>query len=387
MRHRWPRLSVRARGPVLLTALRVTAAAVAVARLARAARRPPPLALGPAAPPPAAGRISVVIPARDEAARIGPLLAALGTDPGVAEVIVVDDESTDGTAPLATAAGATVVRGRPLPPGWVGKVWALQQGLDAATGDWVVTFDADAEPQPGTAAAVVQAALDGGHDVVSVGPTFRCPTAPLRLLHPALLTTLVYRFGPPHAARRSKPGRLVANGQCTAFRRQALVAAGGYAPIAGHLTDDVALVRHLAALGWRPGFLDGHGVLTVSMHSGAPDAWREWGRSLPMPDVTPPLAQAADLAVVWAAQALPLPRLLTGRGDALDVVLLALRLGTLAGTASAYRPRGWAYWCSPLADVAAALRLTDGALRPARRWRGRTYDPAALRRGASAPAH
>jgi dolichol-phosphate mannosyltransferase len=218
----------------------------------------------------------------------------------------------------------------------------------------------------------------------------------LRLLHPALLTTLVYRFGPPHAARSSQPGRfasrpwqpgrLVANGQCTAFRREALAAAGGYRPIAGHLTDDVALVRHLAARGWRTGFLDGHAVLTVTMHSGAADAWREWGRSLPMPDVTPPLAQAADLAVVWVAQAVPLPRLLTGRGDALDVILLALRLGTLAGTAAVYRPRGWAYWCSPLADVAAALRLTGGALRPARRWRGRTYDPAALRRGASAPA-
>src|SRR5207253_2469904 len=85
---------------------------------------------------------------------------------------------------IATAAGATVIPGRPLPPGWVGKVWALHQGLEAATGEWVVTFDADTEPAQGAAAAVVRAALDRGDDFVSVGPTFRCETAPLRLLHP-----------------------------------------------------------------------------------------------------------------------------------------------------------------------------------------------------------
>jgi dolichol-phosphate mannosyltransferase len=85
----------------------------------------------------------VVVPARDEEARIGPLLAALADDPQVGEVIVVDDQSSDATASLASAAGATVVRGAALPPGWVGKPWALHQGLLAATGHWLVTLDAD----------------------------------------------------------------------------------------------------------------------------------------------------------------------------------------------------------------------------------------------------
>jgi dolichol-phosphate mannosyltransferase len=78
--------------------------------------------------------ISVVVPARDEAARIGPLLEAIVGAPGVAEVIVVDDQSSDGTADLARAAGARVVEpARPLPDGWAGKAWALQQGIEAAT--------------------------------------------------------------------------------------------------------------------------------------------------------------------------------------------------------------------------------------------------------------
>ena len=71
--------------------------------------------------------------------------------------------------------------------------------------------------------------------------------------------------------------------------------------------------------------------------------------------------------------ALPLPRLLARRGDAVDVVALALRLGTLVGTARAYRRRGLPYWLSPLADVAVAGRITVGTVRPSRRWRGRDY--------------
>ena len=85
----------------------------------------------------------MVVPARDEANRIGPLLEAVIDAPGVAEVVVVDDESTDATAAIAAEAGAKVVAGRPLPSGWVGKAWALHQGIDVATGEWVVLLDAD----------------------------------------------------------------------------------------------------------------------------------------------------------------------------------------------------------------------------------------------------
>ena len=72
-------------------------------------------------------------------------------------------------------------------------------------------------------------------------------------------------------------------------------------------------------------------------------------------------------------QALPLPRLLLRRADALDLALLVLRAGTLAGTARAYERRDLAYWLSPVADSAAVLRVLWGANRPGRTWRGRTY--------------
>ena len=352
-------------------AVRLGLAGLAVSRLARAARRRPPVVVEGATVP--TTTISVVIPAREEAARIRPLLEALRGDPTVAEVLVVDDESRDGTAELAGRLGAMVLAGAPLPAGWVGKPWALDQGLRAATGEWVVTMDADVEPARGLPGSLVGRAIRDGLDLVSVAGRFACPTPALRWLHPALLTTLVYRFGPAGAVHAPRPTRVLANGQCTAFCRQALLDAGGYDRVAGHLTDDIALARHLAARGWRTALLDGTSALTVRMHDDAADAWRHWGRSLPMPDATAPGPQLIDLATLLVAQALPLPRLLLGRGDALDVALLAVRLGTLAGTRRAYERADLPYWLSPLADPAAVVRVVWGAVRPGRTWRGRTY--------------
>lgn len=356
----------------LVLLARLGAAGAVLARLARGARRRPALRPLPhrSAPP---GGVSVVIPARDEEHRIGPVLAAVVGDPQVAEVLVVDDESTDATAAVAAAAGARVVPGRALPAGWVGKPWALQQGLAAAAGDWVVSLDADVAPRPGLVAAVVDAAHERGADLLTCGGRFVCDTPGQRFLHPAMLATLVARFGPPDVGS-PRPARLVANGQCTVVRRERLLAEGGFEPIRRHLTDDVALARHLARRGWRVGFADGTALFDVRMHASGQEVWREWGRSLPMPDVTSRWWQAADLATVWLALALPLPRLASRRGDPLDAVLIVARLGLLAATASAYQRRGPAYWLSPLADVPVAVRLTWGALRPGRRWRGRRYD-------------
>ncbi|GAA3179511.1 glycosyltransferase [Nonomuraea roseoviolacea] len=320
-----------------------------------------------------AGNVSVVVPARDEEGRLGPCVAAALADPAVREVIVVDDESTDGTARLAASLGATVVRGTPPPPGWVGKPWAVHQGLAAAKGPVVVTLDADARPRPGLFGALA-AGLEE-FDLVSAGPRFACDGPVEQALHASFLATLVYRLGPIGAATPPPPHRVLANGQCLAFHRSAMLAADGFARVREHLADDVALARTLAADGWRVGLLDAGDLLTVDMHDSVAGVWREWGRTLALADVTGRGRQAADLAVVWLTAALPVARLLAGRATPLDLGLLGVRLLLAWALRGSYERPGPGLLLSPLLDPATAVQLTRATYRPRRIWRGRSYGP------------
>ena len=314
-----------------------------------------------------------MIPARDEAERIGPCLGGLAVDPEVGEtIVVVDEDDPSPTAVVAAAGGARVVVTPPLPAGWVGKPWALQHGLEAAGGAVLVTLDADTRPRPGLMGALA-AELDDDVDLVTAGTRFVCDTVGERLLHPAMLATLVYRFGPAGAEDPARAHRVVANGQCQAFRREQLLAAGGFTRTPDRMTDDIALARSLSADGWRIRFLEGGDLISVRMHASAREVWREWGRSLSMEDVTSRGWQALDLLVVWLAMALPVARVLARRATALDVLLAGVRVALLVPLRRVYERRGLAFWLSPLADPVAAARLTLSTVRPIRTWRGRTY--------------
>jgi dolichol-phosphate mannosyltransferase len=347
--------------------LTAAAGVVVLARLARGRRRRAPLAAAPAPPVP----ISVVVPARDEERRLPACLAALAQDAVAAEVVVVDDRSSDDTAGVAARAGARVVSGAPLPDGWGGKAWALEQGLAAARGEVVVFLDADARPRPGLVAALADELEHA--DLVSAGPRFVCEGGVERALHASMLATLVYRFGPTDVdGWQPPPRRAMMNGQCVAVRAEALRAAGGWARVRGSLVEDVALARALRADGWRLRFVDAAALLDVRMYESAAETWRGWGRSLMAGEASGTAWLVADLAVLWLAMALPLPRLLLRRRP-LDAAFVAVRLALLAGLARSYAPRGAGFWLSPLADVPVAARLTASVLRPERAWRGRTY--------------
>jgi dolichol-phosphate mannosyltransferase len=367
----------------LLTAAQAVALGVILERLRHGRARRAPLAAG-ADSPAGAPRITVLIPARDEAARLPSCLAPLRDAPGVFELLVVDDRSTDGTAEIAASLGARVVAGRELPDGWVGKPWALQQGLEAARGEIVVCLDADVRPDPALPAALAGELQANGVDLLSGGVRFACDGPGERLLHPALLATLIYRFGALDAeGRQPAAHRALCNGQCLAFRADVLREAGGFALAAGNMTDDVALARAVRNAGGTLGFVDASALIEVRMYESAMETWNEWARrSLALPDVTSPAWRAADAATIWLVQGLPMLRLLTGRVTRLDRVALALRAGILAASVSAYSRRGVPFWLSPLLDPLAALALTLGAVAPRRTWRGRTYPRGA---GGTAP--
>ncbi|MDP4642084.1 MAG: glycosyltransferase, partial [Ilumatobacteraceae bacterium] len=251
----------------ILVVVEAATLVVVIPRLWRAARGGRRLHSGEAT----AVRISVIIPARNEAGRLAQCLAPLRNAPGVCEIIVVDDESSDNTALIARDHGATVVAGKPLPEGWVGKIWALQQGIAAATGDVVVTLDADARPSAELPQAAVGALVESGAALATVAPRFRTTSRSSQWLHAAMLTSLVYRHG-AGAGRATKDA--VANGQCMVFRRTDAVNNGWCKRVRGSVIEDVALVRMLVAEGKQVEMFDGTALLTVQMFDGFADTWR-----------------------------------------------------------------------------------------------------------------
>jgi dolichol-phosphate mannosyltransferase len=380
--------------PVLLAALVVQGAAalLLVARLSRGRTRRPPVEpiLGDAH----AGKVSVTVVTLDEARRVGPCLAGLAAQgPAMREAICVDSRSTDGTWELLQAAAARDPRFRPtidppLPPEWVGKVWALQHGLGQASAPWVLGIDADTEPQPGLVAAAVDAAERLGYDAVSFSPRFDGMTVAEQWLQPAMLCTLVYRFG-PSGDRQPAPDRVMANGQCFLAKREVLERFDAFAAARRSWCDDVTIARHLARNGCRVGFLDGSKLYTVRAYESIGQMWREWGRSIDLKDATTPLRQCFDVVFVVLTLGLPLPALVLAlafglpdwrAGDTerwwvqLNAGLVAIRVLLLFGLAGAYARRHWTFWLSWTADPVAAVRIVVSSLKRPRQWRTRAYD-------------
>ena len=337
--------------------------------------------------------MSVVVATLDEARRVQPCLDGLIAQGSIVrEILVVDSGSQDGTAELIRAAATRDPRIRllhdpPLPEGWVGKVWALQHGLGEARGDWVLGMDADTIPQRGCVGGAVAAARELGLAAVSFSPRFQIQSAAERWLQPALLVTLVYRFGA--AGTRSNAERVMANGQCFLARRDVLRSAGGYESARASFSDDVTLARELARRGERVGFLDGSRLYDVRAYTSAREAWREWGRSLDLKDSSSAARQWGDVLFLLVAQGTPVitlavlgvmfavgrplegARLLLATSGA----LLAVRILLQFALVSSYASRGVPFWLSPLADPLAAIRILVSTLRTPRRWRSRQYGP------------
>ncbi|HTW84870.1 MAG TPA: glycosyltransferase family 2 protein [Candidatus Sulfotelmatobacter sp.] len=332
-------------------------------------------------------RITAVVPVLNEEHRLGPALAALAAcGPELAAILVVDGGSTDGTETLVERFAANEPRLRliaagPAPAGWNGKAWNLETGLRATRTQWIATVDADACVGAHLLAAGVARLRDARLVALSVATRQRLPDAGAGLLHPAFLTTLVYRAGIPNQATRD-PLRVQANGQVFVARTNGLLACDAIGAARASRCEDVTIARTLAADGGRVGFYEGDAV--VRMH----DSWRDcaasWPRSLTLRDrYVTPARFWLTFAELVLAQGMPLPllvlafaagKVVTGAAFVRTVAtaLVAMRVGVLVGTRRAYVRPPWTYWLSPLADLPALALLGASALRRRHTWRGRT---------------
>lgn len=194
-----------------------------------------------------AGQVSVVIPARNEAAALPNLLRSLEPSrPLVREVIVVDDHSHDATAEVAAAHGATVVRlDREPPPGWTGKTHACASGATAATAPVLLFLDADVVLARDAVARLLDA-LAGRGGLVSVQP-FHTVRAPYEELSAG--ANLVSMMGSGAFAAWSHGGRPAAFGPCLMTSAGDYHHVGGHAAVRGDVVEDIALARRFRASG------------------------------------------------------------------------------------------------------------------------------------------
>ncbi len=225
--------------------------------------------------------MSVLIPARDEAAVIGETLRALAAQGRGLEVVVIDDQSSDGTAEVARSAGLprlTVVSGADLPPGWSGKLWALEQGRRRVDRPLVLLLDADITLAPGMLAALSATQKADGHALVSVMASLRMHGAWERLLIPAF----IYFFKLLYPFRLSNgPTRLVAAGAggCMLIDATRLEAVGGFGAVRDALIDDCALAAALKRAGGRTWIGLSHGVVSHRAYEGLSPIWNMVART------------------------------------------------------------------------------------------------------------
>jgi hopene-associated glycosyltransferase HpnB len=202
--------------------------------------------------------LSVVIPARNEAEVLRYTLPTiLSFYYPYLEIVLVDDCSEDATAALAEEIGAAagdvplrVVRGAPPPPGWRGKLWALEQGVRASTGEWLLFVDADIRFLPNLARDLVRLALDQKYHAASLMVLLRTESFWDRLLIPSFFFFfhLLYPF---HWVRNARSKTAAAAGGCLLLERAVLERAGGLEAIRGAWIDDVALAGLLKRSGAR----------------------------------------------------------------------------------------------------------------------------------------
>ncbi|HJZ48334.1 MAG TPA: glycosyltransferase [Roseiflexaceae bacterium] len=234
-------------------------------------RRVPTLAPGGA--PQEQPLVSVLIPARDEAARIGPCIQGLARQSyRTFELIVVDDHSSDDTVASVCSYAARLprlelVRSAPLPAGWAGKCWACWQAAGRARGDWLLFLDADVMPEPALLAALLTRAQARSLDLLTLMPLQRFGSLAERMVMPAFLA-LLYSLYPLAKASDPRSPIAFANGPCLLIRRHVYFEAGGHQAVRASILEDVHLGRRVKAAGYRLEAAAAPDLIALRMYNG-----------------------------------------------------------------------------------------------------------------------
>lgn len=249
-------------------------------------RRVPRIGIGDAARFPSdAPLVSILVPARNEASRIleRALRSMARQDYPNLEVVVVDDRSTDNTFEILEEIARTeprvrVVRGAPLPAGWSGKPWALEQAKRVARGRWILATDADMLYEPAAVRAAMSIAFRGRFDAVSLIPDVGAATFWTRVVMPIAAWMIAMVLPIDKTNDPSSPVAL-ASGGFFLKRREAHDAVGGYDAIRGEVVDDVSTARALKSNGYRIRVEAGQELLHTPMYENLGELWHGFSKN------------------------------------------------------------------------------------------------------------
>jgi len=234
-----------------------------------------------------AERVSVILPARNEASHIGACVRSVlsSTWPNL-ELIVVDDHSSDGTSNLARdAAGGdvrmTLVSAPDLAAGWFGKQWACQSGAAHATGSLLLFIDADTRHSPDLVGRLVRARAERGAELMSVAGRQEMLTLWERAVQPCVFVLILLRYGGADSMERaSNASDVVANGQCFMLSRAVYDAIGGHNAVRDFVAEDVMMAQTVWKSGKRVSLVRGLNQLSTRMYNGLGELVKGWGKNV-----------------------------------------------------------------------------------------------------------
>jgi glycosyltransferase involved in cell wall biosynthesis len=230
------------------------------------------------------GRVSAIVPARNEEAAIAACVESLAVQREIAEILVIDDQSSDRTAEIVRSLATQnpkvrLLEATELPAGWVGKNNAVWIGARESRGDWLLFTDADAVHAPDSAARALSIAAENNAALVSFSPEQVMQSWYEKAVIPYVFMRLSSRFRFADV-NDPKNKSAAANGQFILIRRDAYHAVGGHAGIAGDILEDLALAARVKATGYRLWFGSGKGIVRVRMYRSFAAMWEGWKKNL-----------------------------------------------------------------------------------------------------------
>jgi glycosyltransferase involved in cell wall biosynthesis len=257
------------------------------------------------APSPNPQRISAIVPARNEEEVIAACVESLAQQDEIAEILVINDQSTDRTAEIVRELTkqhpkVQLLEATELPPGWVGKNHAVWLGANEANEPWLLFTDADVVHEKNSVAKALKIAAKGGTltlacpeqsrgdcalgpgsqiNLVSFSPAQITKTWYEKALIPVVYCRLASKFSFEEVNDPNKSAA-AANGQFLMITRETYDAVGGHAAIAGEVLEDVALAKCVKDAGYRVWFGSGKGIVRVRMYRSFPAMWEGWKKNL-----------------------------------------------------------------------------------------------------------